>query len=68
MNWKFWKKTSTERFSVLPKAYVIVLREKFAQSVSDEELYIKMKAKYGTDDLVVIFTDKPVEVINEGYN
>ena len=36
-----------------------------AQSVSDEEPHIKMKEKYGTDDPVVIFTDKPVEVINE---
>lgn len=68
-NWLKQEKTPVVPSVSIKKAYVIVYKENSLPTLSDEDIIASLKAKYLTDELVVIVTDNPVEVIfNESNN
>jgi len=51
------------------KSYVIVYNEASMVNTDENKLLERLRVKYGTDDVVIIVTDNPVEMIfNESNN
>lgn len=51
------------------RSYVIVYNEASMQNTDENKLLERLRVKYGTEDVVIIVTDNPVEMIfNESNN
>lgn len=63
------KNKSSSKVDSREKSYVLVYSEAAMVNTDENKLLEKLRAKYGTEDVVIIVTDNPVEIIfNESNN